>query len=155
MELKHPGKQQELKDTFFDTVRAGALQRTRGSVTVIADAMLPQVESAANALLLNHVSDGRLSNVLSKVGRAPLLRGDVPPEEVALLLAKDALKDFLKDVDELVLNTSLQFRRTLVQNAYWAASDLVRQKWAELLREEQQAQTVEGASLEQMGKQTE
>ncbi|EPY36153.1 RNA-editing ligase, partial [Angomonas deanei] len=104
MELKHPGKQQELKDTFFDTVRASAIQRvnvknSRGggsTVTVIPDAMLPQVEAAANALLVNHVSDGRLSNVLSKVGREPLLSGEVTPQEVALLLAKDALKDFLK-----------------------------------------------------------
>ncbi|EPY28838.1 RNA-editing ligase [Angomonas deanei] len=147
MELKHPGKQQELKDTFFDTVRASAIQRvnvknSRGggsTVTVIPDAMLPQVEAAANALLVNHVSDGRLSNVLSKVGREPLLSGEVTPQEVALLLAKDALKDFLKDTDELVLNTSLEFRRALIRNVYKASQELIAQKWQSLIDVEKAA----------------
>jgi len=34
MELKHPGKQQELKATFLDTVRAGALQRVQNGISV-------------------------------------------------------------------------------------------------------------------------
>ncbi|KEG10221.1 mitochondrial RNA editing ligase 1 [Trypanosoma grayi] len=140
MELKHPGKQKELKDTFIDTVRAGALRRVRGNVTVIADSMLPQVEAAANNLLLNNVSDGRLSNVLSKVGREPLLSGEVSQSDVALMLAKDALKDFLKEVDALVLNTSLAFRKALISNAYFESRRLVAQKWKELVREEAAAQ---------------
>lgn len=139
MELKHPGKQKELKDTFFDTVRAGALRRVKGNVTVISDAMLPQVEAAANGLLLNNVSEGRLSNVLSKIGRAPLLSGEVGPDEVALMLAKDALKDFLKEGDELVLNTTLSFRKTLIRNVYVASQRLVRDSWDTLMEQEKEA----------------
>ncbi|CCW71323.1 unnamed protein product [Phytomonas sp. Hart1] len=133
MELKHPGKQEELKTTFFNTVRAGALQRTKGNLTVILESMLPQVEAAANELLLNHVSEGRLNNVFSKIGRDTLLRGDVTSDGLAVMLAKDAVKDFLKVCDELVLNTSLEFRKTLIQSAYWAAKELVESNWKSLL----------------------
>ncbi|RNF11729.1 REL1 protein [Trypanosoma conorhini] len=149
MELKHPGKQKELKETFIDTVRTGALRRVRGDVTVIADSMLPQVEAAANNLLLNNVSDGRLSNVLSKIGREPLLSGEVSEKDVALMLAKDALKDFLKDVDALVLNTSLSFRKMLISNVYFESKKLVAQKWKELIKEEAAAQEAEAAALKE------
>ncbi|ESS65396.1 mitochondrial RNA editing ligase 1 [Trypanosoma cruzi Dm28c] len=148
MELKHPGKQKELKETFIDTVRTGALRRVRGDVTVIADSMLPQVEAAANNLLLNNVSDGRLSNVLSKIGREPLLSGQVSQNDVSLMLAKDALKDFLKEVDALVLNTSLAFRKMLISNVYFESKRLVAQKWKELMKEEETAQQeAEAAAL--------
>lgn len=135
MELKHPGKQKELKETFIDTVRAAALKRT-GEITAIPDALLPRLESAANALLLNNVSDGRLNNVLSKIGREPLLSGSVTKADVALLLAKDALKDFLKDVDDVVLNTSLSFRKMLITNCFHEAQKLINTKWEELIAEE-------------------
>lgn len=135
MELKHPGKQQELKATFLDTVRAGALQRVRRGkkVTVLADSMLPKLEAAANALLLNNVSEGRLSNVLSKIGREPLLTGEVTQEDVALMLAQDALKDFLKETDPVVLNTSLSFRKTLIRSVYFAAEELLQGEWNRMM----------------------
>lgn len=41
------------------------------------------------------------------------------------MFARDALKDFLKEGDELVLNTSLMFRKALIRNVYWAACELV------------------------------
>lgn len=132
MELKHPGKQQELKDTFIDTVRAGALRRVKGNVTVIVDAMLPQVEAAANALLLNNVSEGRLNNLRSKVGREPLLTGSITQADVVRMLAKDALQDFLKETDPIILNTTLDFRKTLITNVYLASKELVAEKWADL-----------------------
>lgn len=134
MELKHPGKQKELKETFIDTVRAGALRRVKGSgMTAISKSMLPQVEAAACDLLLNHVSEGRLSNVLSKVGREPLLTGSISQDQVAEMLAKDALKDYLKEGDELVLNTPIVFRRKLIDVTYWAAKELVGKKWKEVI----------------------
>lgn len=135
MELKHPGKQKELKETFLDTVRAHALKMS-GEVTAIPDAVLPQVESAANELLLNHVSDGRLSNVMSKIGREPLLTGAVTKADVALLLAKDALKDFLKDTDEAVINMTLSFRKHLITSCYLEAVKVVQAKWNEFLTQE-------------------
>lgn len=139
MELKHPGKQQELKETFIDTVRAGAMQRVRGGgVHVIAESMLPQLECAANGWLLNHVSEGRLSNVLSKLGTEPLVSGSVTALDVALLLAKDALKDFLKSTEELVLNMPMTFRKTLIRNVYWEAEALVRQQWPAIMERERE-----------------
>ena len=142
MELKHPGKQQELKATFLDTVRAGALQRVRNGkkITVLTDSMLPDVEAAANALLLNNVSEGRLSNVLSKIGREPLLAGEVTREDVVLMLAQDALKDFLKESDPVVLNTTLSFRKTLIRNVYFAAEELLRDAWKRIMERERAAQ---------------
>ncbi|KAG5512315.1 hypothetical protein JKF63_07840 [Porcisia hertigi] len=149
MELKHPGKQQELKATFLDTVRAGALQRMRGDkkVTLLADSMLPKVEAAANALLLNNVSEGRLSNVLSKIGREPLLSGEVKKEDVVLMLAQDALKDFLKDTDPVVLNTSLTFRKTLIRSVYFAAEELLHGKWKHIVEREKTSQAEMDAAV--------
>lgn len=142
MELKHPGKQKELKETFIDTVRAGALKRTKGGsgLTEMAKASLPQVEAAACDLLLNHVSEGRLSNVLSKVGREPLLAGELTKKQVGDMLAKDALKDFLKEGEELVLNTPIMFRKKLIEVVYWASQDLVSSKWDALMKEERAKQ---------------
>ncbi|CUE61637.1 RNA editing ligase, putative [Bodo saltans] len=134
MELKHPGKQQELKATFLDTVRAAAVKRSGGEMTAIPDAMLPAIESAANALLLNNVSDGRLNNVLSKIGREPLLNGEKTKQDLTLLLAKDALKDFLKEIDTAVLNTALSFRKMLITNVYNESKKLVDGKWKEILK---------------------
>lgn len=149
MELKHPGKQQELKATFLDTVRAGALQRMRNGkkVTVMADSMLPRLEAAANALLLNNVSEGRLSNVLSKIGREPLLTGEVTREDVVLLLAKDALKDFLKETDAMVLNTSLSFRKTLIRSVYFAAAELLQGAWKTIMERERASQAETDAAI--------
>jgi RNA-editing ligase len=134
MELKHPGKQQELKATFIDTVRAAAVKRSGGEILAIPDAMLPAVESAANALLLNNVSDGRLNNVLSKIGREPLLNGEKTKQDLTLLLAKDALKDFLKEIDTAVLNTALSFRKMLITNVYNESKKLVEGKWKQILK---------------------
>ena len=134
MELKHPGKQQELKETFIDTVRRAAIQRV-GQVTTIAANMLPEVEGAANALLLNNVSDGRLSNVISKVGREPLIKGTISKDEVATMLAKDALKDFLKECDTAIINTALSLRKQLIINCYKESVKLVDQKFHEFVDE--------------------
>lgn len=145
MELKHPGKQKELKETFIDTVRAGALRRTKGGaagggLTVLAKSMLPQLEAAACDLLRNNVSEGRLSNVLSKVGREPLLSGELTKSQVGEMLAKDALKDFLKEGDELILNTPIVFRKKLIEEVYWEAQELVASKWESVVVEEQRKQ---------------
>lgn len=148
MELKHPGKQKELKETFIDTVRAGALRRTKGGagsgtgggLTVLAKSMLPKLEAAACDLLRNNVSEGRLSNVLSKVGREPLLSGELTKQKVGELLAKDALKDFLKEGDELILNTPIMFRKKLIEEVYWEAQELVARKWDAVVVEEQKKQ---------------
>jgi RNA-editing ligase len=131
MELKHPDKQKELKKTFFDTIRAAAIAKAGEQVT-IADAMLPAVESAANALLVNFVSEGRLSNTVSKIGREVLINGATTREQLALLLAKDALKDFLKDTEDVVLNTSVVFRKTLIRNVYLDSVKLVKAQWKDL-----------------------
>jgi len=132
MELKHPNKQKELKETYFDTIRKAAVTRAGGEAVALADTMLPAVEAAANALLLNNVSEGRLSNVVSKINRESIVSGATSKEDLTLLLAKDALKDFLKEGDDLVLNTGLTFREHLIRNVYHEARKLVNEQWAEL-----------------------
>ena len=134
MELKHPGKQQELKETFIDTVRKAAVAKA-GERQALSDVMLPEVEAAACALLLNNVSDGRLSNVMSKIGRDPLIKGEVTRTDAALLLAKDALKDFLKETDPLIINTNISFRKVLITKCYFESVKLVNEKFHEFLSE--------------------
>ena len=129
MELKHPEMQKELKASFFDTIRKAAVA-SAGDVLAISESLLPDVEAKGNALLLNHVSKGRLANVVSKIGREPLQNGTTSQEQLALLLAKDALKDFLKEGDDIILNTSIAFRRQLIRHAYYEATQLVRAEWA-------------------------
>jgi RNA-editing ligase len=131
MELKHPNKQKELKETYFDTIRKAAVNRA-GETLALSETMLPAVEAAANALLLNNVSEGRLSNVVSKINRETLVTGATTQEQLILLLAKDALKDFLKEGDDLVLNTSITFRRHLIQSAYYESKKLVEEQWKSL-----------------------
>jgi RNA-editing ligase len=132
MELKHPNKQKELKETYFDTIRKAAVTRA-GETLALSDTMLPAVESAANALLLNNVSEGRLSNVVSKINRESLANGTTTQDELTLLLAKDALKDFLKEGDDLILNTSITFRQLLIRNVYYESRKLVKEQWDGLL----------------------
>lgn len=134
MELKHPGKQQELKETFIDTVRKAAVAKA-GERQALSEVMLPEVEAAACALLINNVSDGRLSNVMSKIGRDPLLKGEVTKTDAALLLAKDALKDFLKETDPLIINTSISFRKVLITRCYHESAKLVNEKYDEFITE--------------------
>jgi RNA-editing ligase len=132
MELKHPNKQKELKETYFDTIRKAAVTRAGGEAVALADSMLPAVESAANALLLNNVSEGRLSNVVSKINRESIVAGATSKDDLTLMLAKDALKDFLKEGDDLILNTGLTFREHLIRNVYFEAKKLVNDQWAQL-----------------------
>ena len=134
MEMKHPTKQRELKETFFDTIRASSV-KVAGDQIAIAENMLPQVEAAANAVLLNLVSDGRLSNVVSKIGVETLGEGATTQKDLTLLLAKDALKDFLKEVDCAVINTSVAFRKTLLSSCYREAQKIVEKNWERYKRE--------------------
>ena len=128
MELKHPEMQKQLKAEFFDTIRKAAVN-SQGDVTALSDALLPAVEAAGCALLVNHVSTGRLSNVVSKVGRESLRNGQITPDALTLMLAKDALKDFLKEGEDVLLNTSIAFRKMLIQRAYYEAKQLVKKEW--------------------------
>mgnify|MGYP001572094999 CR=1 FL=1 len=133
MELRHPGKHKELKEEFFDTVRQAAVKQVGSAQTAIPEALLPKIEAAANAVLKNFVSEGRLSNVVSKIGRGPLVRGEVTQADLQLSLAQDALKDFLKEADDTVLNTAISFRKMLIGNCYHEAGLLVQKQWADLM----------------------
>lgn len=135
MELKHPGKQKELKEAFLRAVREKAV-KLAGNTVALPESVLPEVEAAANALLLNHVSDGRLNNVVSKIGVETLQDGSTTLDELSMMLTKDALKDFLKDVDPAVLNTAVQFRKMLGANCYREAVKVVRGRWNDLAKPE-------------------
>lgn len=134
MEVKHPKKQRELIDTFLNTVRANAL-KSAGIQSADARALLPEVEAAANELLMNHVSEGRLSNVMSKHGKEGIRSGTMTQLDVANLLAKDALKDFLKTADAGLVGTPVSFRKTLVENCFVASKTLVEKQWKRLVGE--------------------
>ncbi len=135
MEMKHPEMAQEMRQAFFDTVRLAAVKNAGGVATPDLAALLPAVEATASRMLLNLVAESRLSNTLSKIGPHPILSGEVTQDDLALMLAKDALKDFLKELDEpSLLNTTHQIRRTLCKNVFLESKKLVAKEWASIVK---------------------
>lgn len=137
MELKHTGKASEMRSDF-NAIRKAALELCNGKVAQLqAASMMPEFQAAAQTLLLNHVSKGRLSNVVSKIGKQVLIDGQVTKEMLALLLAKDALKDFLKDIEDpehVLLSSPIMVREMMNKACYLEAMEEVKTNWDDLTK---------------------
>lgn len=86
--------------------------------------------------LLNHVCENRLKNVLSKLGSDPFENEAITPTDLATLLAKDALKDFLKEADPKTVNATLLIRREMSRYAIFEARKLVSVRWKQILADQ-------------------
>jgi RNA-editing ligase len=139
MELKHAGKAAEMRKDFRE-IREEAIKQNGGKIADMEiTSMMTNVQKAINEQLINHVSSGRLNNVVSKYGKQVLISGEMSKEYLAMLLAKDALKDFLKDNDgpELTFSSPYALREMYNFNAYAEALNVVNEKWAELTKPQQ------------------
>lgn len=137
MEVKHAGKAGEMR-ADFNAIRKKAIELNGGKIAKLeAASMMPEFQASANEILLNHVSDGRLNNVVSKIGKQVLIDGEVSQEKLATLLAKDALKDFIKDIDDpenILLSSPIHYREMMNLNCYMEALNVVRGRWKELTK---------------------
>lgn len=87
-------------------------------------------------LLMDHVCDNRLKNVVSKMGPSPFVNRSISCEQLAMLLAEDSLKDFLKDAeDSIVLQLSIATRKEMARYLLFESRKFVASKWAALVTE--------------------
>ncbi len=136
----------KLSQTLKALREAGLQQFGEQSLSV--KSQLNLLEAQANDALVGHVSDSRLKNLISKHGVDVLAKGELKKDEVALLLAKDALKDFLKDADEVIVNMNISFRRLLISSCVAAAKKLVDSRWEKIIAREAFGDGDEGGELQ-------
>jgi RNA-editing ligase len=127
------------KDQIFEdplaAARAIALKKV-GAQLPRAETVFPKKEQCdALQLLLDHIVKTRLDNLISKIGPEPLLKGEETPVSLAKLLAKDALKDFLKEkADYSIVNMPLVYRREMSLRCLFEARLLVNKEWDGILK---------------------
>ncbi|KAK7197213.1 mitochondrial RNA ligase 2 [Novymonas esmeraldas] len=117
--------------------RVDELEEVRRESISVSGVQLPDLESIlhdphmlrATQHLLDHVCENRLQSVLSKVGTAPFEQQTMTPDELATLLAKDALRDFLKEAESTVVNAPLLLRREMTRHVLFAARKYVASRW--------------------------
>lgn len=135
---------QEISTDRRQGPRVDQMEQVRKESIAKSGVQLPALESifqdpsqlAAVRHLMDHICDRRLTNLLSKVGSEPFTSKTMTPVSLADLLARDALKDFLKDADDsVVVHMPIALRREIARYAVFEARRFVTQKWAALVTE--------------------
>lgn len=132
---------QEISTDRLAGPRVDAMEGIRRSSISVAGVQLPEVASViqdpglleAARYLLAHVTDNRLKSVLSKIGSDPFERQVMSPEDLATLLAEDALKDFLKEAAPEVVNATITTRRDMARYCLFESRKLVCGEWRAIL----------------------
>lgn len=132
---------QEISTDRAQGPRVDAMEEVRRLSIGAAGVQLPELESVvrdpalqnATRHLLDHVCDNRLKNVLSKIGSDPFEKGVISPDDLATMLASDALKDFLKEAAPSVVNAPIVTRRDMTRYALFEARKLVCSEWKTIL----------------------
>ena len=132
-EISTDRKQGPRVDAMAD-VRRESIARAGVQLPLLATVIQKKEELEAAEYLLNHVCDNRLQNVLSKMGPEPFISQTVTPNEVATLLANDALKDFLKEAEESIVNGSNYLRNELCRYCLFESRKLVCKEWKTILK---------------------
>jgi RNA-editing ligase len=113
--------------------REAAIAKYGTQMTDIGAAFPPEWLPMARHLV-DHVAPQRLSAVVSKIGPEAIVNGSVGGQRgLAYLLAKDALKDFLKGCEKATLFCPLLVRRELARYALFESKKLVAESWADLV----------------------
>lgn len=132
---------QEISTDRQQGPRVDEMEEVRRQSIQISGVQLPDLESvirdaevrAATLHLLDHVCDNRMKSVLSKIGTEPFESQTMTPDELATLLAKDALKDFLKEAEPKVVNSPLLLRREITRYVLFESRKYVASKWKEIV----------------------
>ncbi|KAG5506529.1 hypothetical protein JKF63_06032 [Porcisia hertigi] len=134
---------QEISTDRRQGPRVDELEEVRRKAIQVSGVQLPHMESVirdpevrqATQYLLDHVCENRLQSVLSKIGTDPFETQSMTPTELSTLLAKDALKDFLKEVDAKIVNTQLLVRREMTRYVLFEARKYVASRWKDICRQ--------------------
>ncbi|GET88224.1 mitochondrial RNA ligase 2 [Leishmania tarentolae] len=138
---------QEISTDRRQGPRVDALEEVRRQAIQASGVQLPDMESVirdsevrkAAHHLLNHVCENRLQSVLSKIGTDPFETQSMTPAELSTLLAKDALKDFLKEADAKIVNTPLLVRREMTRYVLFEARKYVASRWKGIVGQQKEA----------------
>jgi RNA-editing ligase len=119
----------------MEAVRKASIGKAGVQLPRLASVLQVPAEQAACEHLLRHVNDNRLKNVVSKIGPEPLMQLQVTADDLAMLLAKDSLKDFLKEADDSVsLGATIHTRQEMARYVLFEAKRLVCLRWDSILK---------------------
>ncbi|KPI83474.1 mitochondrial RNA ligase 2 [Leptomonas seymouri] len=135
---------QEISTDRSQGPRVDEMEAVRRESIQVSGVQLPAIESVirdpevceATQHLLNHVCENRLKSVLSKIGTDPFETQTMTPDALATLLAKDALKDFLKEAEPKIVNSPLLLRREITRYVLFESRKYVASKWKEVVAQQ-------------------
>ena len=143
MEMRHPNIQKELQCKLVYKLQEIAAKNLENA-SIDLNSVLPAVISTTMEPLGNLISMGRCSNLTSKIGVNNLAltidtcivpTGTVTVEQYAQMLSRDCLKDFLNTSPDIVVNMSIQYRKTVVKQLYFECLKFVRKNWLLITRQ--------------------
>jgi RNA-editing ligase len=117
----------------MEAVRKASIGKAGVQLPTLSTVLQVPSELAACEHLLRHINDNRLKNVVSKMGTEPFTRLEVTADQLAMLLAKDALKDFLKEAEDPIVSATVHTRSEMARYVLFEAKKLVCQRWAGIL----------------------
>lgn len=137
---------QEISTDRRQGPRVDEMEEVRRQSIQVSGVQLPDMESvirdpevrAATQHLLNHVCDNRLKSVLSKIGTDPFETQTMTPNALATLLAKDALKDFLKEAEPKIVNSPLLLRREIARYVLFESRKYIASSWKAILAQQKE-----------------
>ena len=96
-EIRQKGHLTQFEDPLKALKEEIRKKRDFGQLLASPESVYTASELEAWHTLQRHITSNRLQAVLSKLGPDPFLFGDETPQSLSFLLAKDAIKDFIKD----------------------------------------------------------
>jgi RNA-editing ligase len=135
---------QEISTDRRQGPRVDEMEEVRRQSIQVSGVQLPDMESVirdpevreATQHLLNHVCDNRLKSVLSKIGTDPFEQQTMTPDELATMLAKDALKDFLKEAEPKIVNAPLLLRREITRYVVFESRKYIASTWKHVVAQQ-------------------
>lgn len=132
-ELRHASEAGTARPDPMADTRVVALSRFGTAIPDIAAAFPPEWLPQARHLVDHVASSTRLGAVVSKIGPEAVLH--MGKAGLAYLLAKDAIKDFLKGCEKSTLCCPLLVRREMARYVLFEAKKLVEESWPSLVEQ--------------------
>ncbi|ESS63930.1 REL2 [Trypanosoma cruzi Dm28c] len=118
----------------MEGVRRDSISRSGIQLPALESIIHDPAQLEASKFLLDHICENRLNAVLSKIGTDPFEKQEMTPDDLATLLAKDALKDFLKEAEPAIVNTPILTRRDMARYVLFESRQLVCSRWKAILQ---------------------